>query len=441
MKRSLIYLALLSSASFVFAADVQDGGSLSLDEAIRLALDHNAELAVARVATEEARAAIDQAGRWPNPELELDGKSDALFAGEGEESFGAGVVQPISFSGRIAAQRGVANWDLTLADGERAEVERKIIAEVRRKFVEALVVEQRIVLQQLLVNLNEKSGETARAAFARAEASEKDVSAVEIELQQTRQRQGVLEMERRNIQLNLNTLVGRPLDEPFRADGSLGIASIPYAATLPLETALEHRPDYLLARHRIERAKADLRLAKSERYEDARIGAGYEREQSVVDGSPPQGLDQFIGVRLSVSLPLFDRKQGLIRQRALAVQRAEKDVDLLRLQIARELADARNRIESPGSILSTYALGILQKAEVNARFVEQGYQQGQSSILDVLQSRQQLAELQSSYIDLLQEYHLAIIDFETAAGIIPREPQQESKFNESEGNENHEASK
>ncbi|MBI4530410.1 MAG: hypothetical protein HY709_02710, partial [Candidatus Latescibacteria bacterium] len=38
---------------------------------------------------------------------------------------------------------------------------------------------------------------------------------------------------------------------------------------------------------------------------------------------------------------------------------------------------------------------------------------------EVIQSRQQFAELTSSYIDTLREYRLALIDLEIAVGIFP----------------------
>ena len=51
--------------------------------------------------------------------------------------------------------------------------------------------------------------------------------------------------------------------------------------------------------------------------------------------------------------------------------------------------------------------------------VEDGYRQGLTSIVEVIQSRQQFAELKSSYIDTLAEYQRAVIDLEIAAGIFP----------------------
>src|SRR4030067_2652692 len=81
---------------------------LTLDAAVNSALTDNRELAAARMRVEEAKARLVQAGLLPNPELEVAGKFDSAFRNEGEHTFGFGLAQPFSVSGRIVAQKGVA---------------------------------------------------------------------------------------------------------------------------------------------------------------------------------------------------------------------------------------------------------------------------------------------------------------------------------------------
>jgi cobalt-zinc-cadmium efflux system outer membrane protein len=415
MNRSFILAVICSWASVAVAQEVSTAGTMDLDEALSLAMERNPELAAARLAAEEARAQLDQAGRWPNPELDLEGYSDAPFNDEGEETLAAGLIQSVSFSGRIGARRSVAQSELDAALAEVADQERNLSADVRRAYVEVLVIQERIKVEDLVINLSQESLDAAKAAFDRAEASEKDVSAADIEMQQAMQRRRVLENDRLSQQFALNRLVGNPPDQVFVATGSLDLRAESIDTSATLENVLRHRPDYQLARYRVARAEAELRLAKSERYEDARVGAHYEREKSVVDGAAPQGVDEFVGVSVSVPLPVFDRKQGLVRASGLAVERSRKEAEALQFEIAHELADARNRIQANQPFVSTFSTGLLHKAEANARLVEQGFSQGQLDFIEVIQARQQLAELHSSYIDMLQAYHLAVIDFEAAS--------------------------
>ena len=139
----------------------------------------------------------------------------------------------------------------------------------------------------------------------------------------------------------------------------------------------------------------------------------------MVGGAPSQGVDQFVDLKLSIPLPLFDRKQGRILETLALEDRAQKTAEALKLQIAQELADALNRVKTLAPLLESYAPGILKRAESNVKLVEDGYRQGLTSIVEVIQSRQQFTELKSSYIDTLAEYQRAVIDMEIAAGIFP----------------------
>ena len=392
---------------------------LTLDAAVNSALTDNRELAAARMRVEEAKARLVQAGLLPNPELEVAGKFDSAFRNEGEHTFGFGLAQPFSVSGRIVAQKGVARVDIERTSAEVANLERRIVGEVRRAFTELFRAEEHIKLQEFLIGLNEELLTAMKAALKRGQISEKDVNTIQIALQQARQRQKVLETQRRSRLLELNKLLGQPADFDFIAVGKLELQALPELSAFVLAKALDRRPDYVGAQLDVDLARSEQRLTKAERFEAWRIGVGYEHEQSVVDGALSQGVDQFVGLKLSIPLPLFDRKQGRILETLALEDRAQKTAEALKLQIAQELADALNRVKTLASLLESYAPGILKRAESNVKLVEDGYRQGLTSIVEVIQSRQQFAELKSSYIDTLAEYQWAVIDLEIAAGIFP----------------------
>ncbi len=392
--------------------------SLTPEAAVNSALTDNRELAAMRMRVEEAKARLVQVGLLPNPELEVDGKFDIAFKSESKHTFGVGFVQPFSVSGRIAAQKGVALVDIERALAEVANLERRIVGEVRRAFIELFTIEEQIKLQEFLIGLNEELLRATKAALVRGQVSEKDVNATQIVLQQARQRQKVLETQRRSRMLELNKLLGKPADFDFIVVGKLETQALPELSAFVLEKALERRPDYIGAQLDVDLARSEQRLTKAERFESWRIGVGYQREQGAVDGASSQGVDQFVGLKLSIPLPLFDGKQGRILETLAKEDRARRTAEALKLQISQELADALNRMKTLASLLESYSPGILKQAESNVKLVEDGYRRGLTSIVEVIQSRQQFAEFKSSYIDTLAEYQRSIIDLEIAAGIF-----------------------
>ena len=393
--------------------------SLTLDAAEKSALEGNRELAAARVRVEEAKARLQQAGLWPNPELEMGGRFDRTFYNGGEYGLAVTISQPISVGGRIAAQKDVARVDIERTSADIAELERHVIGDVRRVFTEIFAADEEIRLQKSLIGLNEELLTAIRAALERAQVSEKDVNAILIARQQAQQKQVVLETQRRGRLLELNTLIGKPADYEFVAAGKLELQPLPELSAFTLDKALERRPDFIAKQLDVVAAKTEQRLARAERLADWRIGAGYEQDRSVVDGAPPQQVDQFVGLKLAIPLPLFDRKQGRIRETQALEDRAGKAVAALRIQIAQELAESLNGVKTLAPLLESYQGGLLKRAEDNVKLVEDGYRQGLTNIVEVIQSRQQFAELQSSYIDTLKEYQEALFDLEIAAGMFP----------------------
>ena len=415
MKKALVVaVAFVSASVSLFAQE-----SLSREQSVQRALESNRELVAARVQVEEAKARLQQAGLWPNPELEVGGLLGDPFTSAGEYALAATVSQPFSISGRIGARKGLARVDIERTVAGVAELERGVVGKVRRAFTTYFAVEEQIKLQMFLIGLNDELLGATKAALERAQVSAKDVNAILIASQQARQRLEVLKAQRRSRLIELNTLMGQTPDHDFVAVGELELQPLPESSTLALDQVLTHRPDFVAAQLDVALARSQQRLAKAERLDDWRIGAGYERDQSVIDGAPRQSADQFLGLKLTIPLPWFDRKQGRVRETIALEDREQKTVEALRVQIAQEVADSLNQVNTLAPLLLSYQDGLLKRAEDNVKLVEDGYRQGLTGIVEVIQSRQQFAELKSSYIDTLREYDEALVDLEIAAGLFP----------------------
>jgi len=158
--------------------------SLTLEQAVHNALANNRELAAARVRVEEAQARLVQAGLWPNPELELDGRFDNAFSNEGEYTYAAAINQPFSVSGRIGAQKNVAQVYIERTRAEIRDLECRTAAAVRTEFAEVLAATEQAKLQAVLVGLDEGLLEATRMARARGQASEQALDSILIARQQ-----------------------------------------------------------------------------------------------------------------------------------------------------------------------------------------------------------------------------------------------------------------
>lgn len=419
--------AFFNSVSYAAEEPIQ----LTIDQVVDIAIRENRDLRAARMGIEEARGRLTQSGLFPNPSLESNFSLDSLFANEGERIFSAGISQPIPLSGRIGAQKKVAHIDIKRTFAEIADVERKLVGDVRRDFIEILAIDEQIKLQDTLINLNSGLVKAIQAGIKEGLASEKDLNAIAIALQQVRQEKEVLISQKRSKILELNRLLGKPPTFSFLPVGRLEYEALVDLTKYSIETAYAQRPDLRSAELSTELARADLGLAKALRFEDITAGVFYERDRTILD--IPQGkipnADQLIGFRLTIPLPFFDRKQGLIAEVRAREIRAEESVEAIKLEIGHEVNDALNRVNTLSALLKTYQSGILKTAEDNVRLVEGGYKQGLVGITEVIQSRQQFANLKSSYINAVRDYQIALNDLQIATGNYP----STINFNETRG--------
>ena len=111
------------------ASETAGGGALSLDQAIRLALNHNPQLQASEARKAAAVGRSLQARAWPNPELEL--TTDDLPTRRGGFSQAknmAGITQVVPFPGKKTADAQIGAADAATAAAEwrfhRAELVR-----------------------------------------------------------------------------------------------------------------------------------------------------------------------------------------------------------------------------------------------------------------------------------------------------------------------------
>jgi len=392
--------------------------TLTIDQAVEIAIRENRDLIAARIQIEEARGRLKQAGLYPNPELESDFGIDTIFANDGERSFSIGINQPIPLSGRIGAQKKVASVDIKRTHADLTNIQRILARDVRLSFIELLTIEKQLKLQETLINLNSELLKGIDMGIKEGLASQQDLNAVAIALQQARQEKEVLIAQRKSNILKINNLIGKQPTFNFIPQGELAYEAVNDLNNYNIETAFAQRPDLKFAKLDVELAEADLKLAKALRFEDIKAGVFYGNDRLVLD-SPVGRLtdsDQLIGFKVTVPLPIFDRKQGLIAEAQAREKRAEENVEALKLTISQEVSDALNRVTTLSDLLETYQTGILKTAEDNVILVEDGFKQGLVAIVDVIQSRQQFAALTSSYINTVRNYYVSLNDLQISTG-------------------------
>lgn len=395
------------------------GKALPLQEITQIALANNKDLKAARYNVAIAKARLIQAGLWPNPSINLSNNDDRLFNDEGEYSRSAGFSQAFPISGRIAKQKTVARLDVMKAIAEIREAERQLIAKVANAFYAAVITERRLQQLNYLLRINKELVNVIHNRYHAAEISKLDENAARIEYLRIVQEKHLLHSLRISQMATLNQLMGRDANSPLslKADLNTGqnFPELPALKTL----ALTNRPDRQSIALSINRAIADRRLAKAERFADWTVGLGVQQDKIVVEEGPPQPADRTLGVTLSVPLPLLNQNQGRILEASRTGTQAMMALRALNLSIETEIASNYAQLKALRMSLRETQSVSLKIGVESVKLARDSYENGQISLLNVLQVQKQQNDLQMTYLTTLEKYLQVYVALCTAIGPGP----------------------
>ena len=384
--------------------------TLPLDRVASYALARNPQLAAARLRIEEARGRLQQNGRLSNPELELEFTRHTVAP---EGSAGIALMQRFPLTARLRHEKAVSRAELTAAEAEVRDAERKLAAEVRIAAVKLLALGgQRDLRAKQLGNSRELSGFLLKRLEA-GEASLVDVSQVELESRQ-------IEVENLMLAADEVVLLGelRPLLGVAGADRITITGELPAPKRIPAATEVIGRPDILAAQSRAEAARSVVLEQRARRFEDFGIGASYVRDRSL-DEPDPVETEHIFGLRFSFPLPLWNNNSGRIREAQAAATRAELEVDATKLGANAEVFAALSAMRAYARLIGELDDQVLPAATRIEDQLRNSYSTGQTPLTDVLRARTRRLELQRQRLDALREYQLARIRHAAATATTP----------------------
>ena len=394
--------------------------NLTPESAVTTALAENRDLVAARFAIRQAEGRLKQAGLWPNPEFELGGKNDTAFANDGEYDLVTGFKQRFPITGRLKKAKAVARVDVAQAMAEVRNQERLLAGEVLGFSRELLVTREKLKANQEIQIIIQKLIELSEKRLKVAEISVADVNTAKLELQRLALAQAALYNQQEIAATALNRLLGRAPKTPLQISGTASAEFDTNAVAEISRQAIARRPDRQLAALGIDRAGAEIKLAKAEKWEDWTVGFDYSRSVGQFDAPIGTKTDNFLGVGVSIPLPFWNRNQGRVNEAQATQQRAEAELSALDLRIATEAQTAENQMRRLLDIMRQYREESIKLAEGNIVLLQKGYGDGLVNITAIIQAQQQLTDLRQNYLEALANFIRAKTEWETAtAAVLP----------------------
>jgi cobalt-zinc-cadmium efflux system outer membrane protein len=398
---------------------------LTLEQAIRQALDREPGLRAARADVGVARGMSAQAALRPNPTVTYEQFTEP--AGTDAQTR-VDVQWPLDLF-RRTGRVNVADRDVEATEAATADRERLLIAEVRMKFGEVLAAVRELSISDDLVAVTSRQHTlmAARAEEGAIPPLERDM--VRVELQRLEADRMLQAGHVEHALIELKRLLGLPADSPLTLREDLEELVVRETATdlQPGDTPTTARPDIAEARARVHAAEARIDLARRDGRFDVSLFGMYMRMDSgfAQRGFDPEnnlervrGVFHNIGGGVMVSVPLRDRKQGEVAAAEAQRSAAEAQLEARRLTAQAEIAAARARDEHAKRALALYTSETRDLARRNLDVVSKTYEVGRMTLFDVLNERRRYVDTERAYTNALREAFEARQALRTALGDV-----------------------
>ncbi|WP_245654093.1 TolC family protein [Novosphingobium rosa] len=395
----LVSLAALACADAAMAGEAYPLGRL--EELAR----SNPALRAAATEIDGARAGVQTARAYPNPEVEYMAGSmnyRPYASGISGASDSYSITQSLDLPFRRTPRIAAARAGLEASKAGYAAVETDWIADLRlayfgalRRTAEKANAQTDLSLMQSVyakISLRVEQGDAPRIELIRAEADLLNV-------QKAAQAAALREDQAR---LQLRTLVGPDLPEDFALTGQLD-APLPLPSLGVLqEQALAANPALARARAEVEQARHRLDYEESGRLPVVSLRATREADREM----------RQTRVGVTVSIPLWDRKLGPVHE--AEARRSQSDLQLTArtYAIRQELGIAWRQYEVAQTQVAALENGLIAQTRAAVNVADAAYKAGERGLIDVLDAQRVYRAARADLIASRYELAAAWVDIQ-----------------------------
>jgi cobalt-zinc-cadmium efflux system outer membrane protein len=389
-------------------------GPLTLDGAIRLALESNPQLRAANSQIDSAAGRAYQSKLWANLELELS-VEDWPTSGGGftDAKKLVGVSQTVPFPGKKKLDSRIGSLGMRVSQAEYGVQRVDLVREVKTAFFEVLAAARLVEVARELVAVSESSATTARKRVQAGAAADQEQLRAEIPLEEAKTELAGFEREQEIGRQKLAMLLGRPDLQTATFAGTLTeSANLSVLENGPAQWLARH-PSVMAARASKERTEAEYRRARLEPYPDVKLGAA--------GGQDAGGGGSIVQFTLSVPVPIIDRSKGRKQEVHANVSVAEAELAAVEHRLLRDWGMASQRLRTAVEQVSNYRERILPKANEALRLLQRGFEEGKFGFIDLLDTQRTAAQVRLAYQQKLLELNIAEVDVEALLARVPND--------------------
>ncbi len=395
---------------------------LQVQDLIGILLDENPEILSARALSQSLFERVPQVRSLRDPQLTY-----AYFASTPETRVGPQVQtlelsQGIPWKGKRRLQAERAEHTAVSSVWQVRDLERALIAELKRAYYEASYLEEALTVNGEERNLLRKFESIALKRYATGEGIQQSVVKVQTDITRLDDQETALRERLDAVLRRIAELLGRPDSTLMLQPIILKVLDIEYDRADLEEAAVRAHPRVRAAEEQIVADETWSRRRALESRPDFRFGVGYTQVDKREDPAgiliPPEDNGQdILAVTFGINIPIYRKRirAGIAEaEQSLHSNQNRLSTDQNRLRYF--VQEAILRLESLGERSRLFEEVLIPQAEESLASAEAAYTTNRVGFLDLLDAERVLFEVRLAYHRLVSDYWMALSDVEFATG-------------------------
>ncbi len=398
--------------------------SVTLDEAIQMALQHNHNMLAMVTTIQQSQAEEITQNLRPNPTLFADWEylpigspakqNPGLYGGQSTNDYlhnntegDIGLSYLIERGGkrhdRLQAQKDITAQTRSLV----ADNGRGLTFQVATLFYNVQLAESTLELAEKDLKSFQQTVDISEHQYKAGGISENDYLMIKLQLLQFQSDLEQAQLARVQALSDLRQLLGyESVPQNYDVAGPFEYQPVKGNLEDLQLKALQNRPDLRAAQEGVTAANSQLVLQKAIGKQDVTVQANYSHANGI-------NAATFYG---SIPLPIFNRNQGEIARARIVITQAQELEKATNGQALTDVYDAYRGLRSNDKVVSLYISTYLDVATRSRDISEYSYRHGGTSLLNFLDAERSYRATQLAYRQALASYLLALEQLRQAVG-------------------------
>jgi outer membrane protein TolC len=388
--------------------------AVTLDSLVAQALRNNPGIRSADARSGGARARIDQAGAWDDPQVGIEFYATPVTSlnpirdGKETDYF---IQQTIPFPGKKSLGSDIAVAGVEFAGHDADALRRNIIAEVKKTYAMIYSLQRELDVNAENRQLLQQIAQSVQTKYSVAQATLGDALKAETELAKLSNDSTSLIQQLESAEAMMNALRAAPDTAEIGRVADIVPAYPGVSLDSLLDYALDSRPDLMAMESMVQMSRADLAASERDRLPDFMVRGAYKAMAGTTDD-----WALMVGVNVPLAPWSSGKYEGKIEEDEYAVEANLQAHHQMLNMIRYEVRAAWTKVQSHWEQIRRYKETIIPQAEQTVQTTLSSYQANKTDFLSLLDSERMLNMFKMDYYMLVGDYERDRAALEQAVG-------------------------